>query len=211
MTVQTPLAWKPKEGLLALWAAWEKLHGEAQRPAVRRLRKSAIARFDELGFPGPRNEEWRFTNLAPVLKTPLALPAGETTLTHADVARLVPTTPEAAVYVFVNGRLQSRLSTPRPLPQGVVVADLTAALHSHAELVEQHLGRQAKFDQHSFVALNTALFVGGAFVFVPAGVAVATPVHLVFISEAAGEPALVAPRSLIWAGLPAHRRHRDQR
>jgi len=203
MSVQTPLTWKPKEGLLALWAAWEKEHGETLRPAVRRLKKSAIARFDELGFPGPRNEEWRFTQLGPVLKTPLALPAAETALTQGDVARLVPATPEAAVYVFVNGRLQPRLSQSGPLPAGVVVADLATALVAHADLVEHHLGRQAKFDQHPFVALNTALFVGGAFVVVPAGVTVEMPLHLIFISDAAGEPVLAAPRSVIWIGNQA--------
>jgi Fe-S cluster assembly protein SufD len=52
-------------------AAFERLEKDLSRvgsPAVHRLRKAALARFAELGFPGPRDEEWRFTSVGPLLR-----------------------------------------------------------------------------------------------------------------------------------------------
>ena len=37
---------------------------------LRQLRQAAIERFGLLGFPTTHNEEWKYTNLAPFLKTP---------------------------------------------------------------------------------------------------------------------------------------------
>ncbi len=45
-------------------------------PAVHRLRKAAMARFIEMGFPGPRDEEWRFTPIAPLARVPFELASG---------------------------------------------------------------------------------------------------------------------------------------
>jgi Fe-S cluster assembly protein SufD len=44
----------------------------AQEPAapwLQELRDAAFHRFTELGFPTTRNEEWRFTNVAPIART----------------------------------------------------------------------------------------------------------------------------------------------
>ena len=37
---------------------------------LRGIRRSAIERFEALGFPTQRHEEWKFTNLAPLLRVP---------------------------------------------------------------------------------------------------------------------------------------------
>src|SRR5205823_3158752 len=53
---------------------FEALERQPAPPALQRLRKAAVARFAELGFPGPRDEEWRFTPLAPLVQTAFRLP-----------------------------------------------------------------------------------------------------------------------------------------
>lgn len=187
-----------KEHFLALWSEWEKRNGEAVPPWLRRLKKAAIARFSELGFPGARNEDWRFTNLAPVIKGrfKLASPEPGAQAEQSACERLFPATPEAAVFVFINGHLVNPAAT-KALPAGVIVTDLAHAVLTHGDLVSQCLGRQARFENHPFVALNTAFFDDGAFVYVPAGVELGTPIHLVFCSVAAGGSILTAPRTLI--------------
>jgi Fe-S cluster assembly protein SufD len=50
------------------------------------------------------------------------------------------------------------------------------------------------------MALNTAFFQDGAFIRVPAGIAVATPIHLLFISTGKETGATSHPRNLIIAG-----------
>ena len=38
-------------------------------PWVQALREAAFQRFAELGFPTTHDEEWRFTNVAPIART----------------------------------------------------------------------------------------------------------------------------------------------
>src|SRR6266566_10046446 len=49
-------------------------NGASGAPAwLRRLREGAIARFTELGFPTMKQEEWRFTSVAPIAERQFAL------------------------------------------------------------------------------------------------------------------------------------------
>jgi Fe-S cluster assembly protein SufD len=71
------------------------------------------------------------------------------------------------------------------LPEGVVVSTIDQAAETHAELIERHLGSVVAAED-LFVARNGARFQGGAFVYVPAGVAVEQPVLLTATHSAPG-------------------------
>ena len=43
------------------------LNGGKSKP-VHELRKSAISNFSDLQFPTTRDEEWKYTNISPLLK-----------------------------------------------------------------------------------------------------------------------------------------------
>ena len=74
-----------------------------------------------------------------------------------------------AQLVFVNGRYAPELSSLRSLPQGVRVGSLAAVLHAdHRRRTAPGALRQ--YQDHAFVALNTAFMEDGAFVYVPPGV-----------------------------------------
>jgi Fe-S cluster assembly protein SufD len=99
--------------------------------------------------------------------------------------------------VFVNGRLAPEISVPGLLPDGVFVGRLAEALEQDAECVHAFLGRHATFEDHAFTALNTAQFKDGAFVYVPGGMSLQEPIHLVYVTVPQAEPAVTLPRSLI--------------
>jgi Fe-S cluster assembly protein SufD len=86
------------------------------------------------------------------------------------------------------------------LPAGTLVLSLARALREHPGLIVSHLGRYAKFDEHAFTALNTAFFHDGAFIYVPKGVVVEKPIHLLYVSAPHARPQAVHPRNLIVAG-----------
>src|SRR3954471_16901338 len=67
-------------------------------PWLERLRKSAIARFEATGFPTTSEEEWRFTNVAPIAKIPFRLGRGQ----HEAIGQRF-SMPHAVELVFVNG------------------------------------------------------------------------------------------------------------
>ncbi len=188
-----------KDAWLAAFNRQEKDLARRGRPAIQRLRRSAIARFDELGFPTARTEDWRFTSVTPLLRTVFQ----PSTPAHPglDVGALahVAGMDTPCRLVFVNGLYAPDLSALPALPRGVLLSSLAAALDSHAEQVEAHLGRHAHFDENAFTALNTAFFRDGAFLALPRNAVFEQPVYLVFLSTA--ESSQVAHvRNLVVAG-----------
>jgi Fe-S cluster assembly protein SufD len=71
------------------------------------------------------------------------------------------------------------------LPDGVIVTSLERAAEEYPELVERYLGAVVA-DHDLFVARNEAGFRGGAFIYVPPGVALERPILLTAIQAAAG-------------------------
>jgi Fe-S cluster assembly protein SufD len=165
---------------------------------MRRLeetRAAAARRFAELGFPTPRDEEWRFTNVAPIANTRFAEAPACERLPEEARARAETLGWGGLRLVFVNGRLAPELSASR-LPKGVLAGSLVAANGT----AEQHLARYARYDEHAFVAWNTASFRDGAYVEIPKGVVLEEPIELLFLTVGAGEPVVAHPRALIVAG-----------
>ncbi|HZE05465.1 MAG TPA: SufD family Fe-S cluster assembly protein, partial [Solirubrobacteraceae bacterium] len=81
------------------------------------------------------------------------------------------------------------------LPEGVIVAPIERAAEEHGELLRRHLGSLVGPGDDVFVALNDAGFRRGAFVYVPRGVAVQTPISLASVQAASGT--LLNTRTLV--------------
>lgn len=179
---------------------WFEEH--ARKPAwIFPMRKAGMARFAELGFPTLQDEDWRFTNLAPLAKLPFkpvfeSSPDGLTSKTleqfafgHLDAIRLV----------FVNGHFIPELSSAPTWPDGIKIKSLAVALVEEGDLLEKHLGRYAQDAGNAFSALNSAFFQDGAFIHIPAGKVVDRPILLNFISTATQSGTTITPRNLVIA------------
>ena len=171
-----------------------------------RLRESAFDSFEQLGFPTTDEEEWKYTNVAPIAKGKFALSSLESQddARTLDAAQLEPFLYEEARLnrlVFVNGIYSAELSSLDALPEGVVAANLSDALHGDlAEVLREQLARSADYNKNAFTALNTAFINGGAFVFIPKDVRVESPIHLLFLSTRRSEESTVTfPRALVVA------------
>jgi Fe-S cluster assembly protein SufD len=150
---------------------------------VHQIRKAAISRFAELGFPTTQHEEWKYTSVAPIVKVPFMTadnqPGG---LTKESLSLHTLGQAACAQLVFVNGRYSPALSSIGSLPDGVKAGSLATALSADPAAVEPYLARHAGYQGHPFVALNTAFIQDGAFVSIPKGKVVETPIHLLFVS-----------------------------
>jgi len=165
-------------------------------------RKVGRVRFAELGLPTLRDEDWRFTNVAPIAKMifePRLEPAHHG-VTEKVLSQFPFTTLAGGKLAFVNGQFAPELSSLATLPEGVKVMSMAAALAKVPALVEPHLFRHARTETNAFTALNTAFFEDGAFIYVPAGQAVTEPIHLLFVSTAKDRGTTAHPRNLIVAG-----------
>lgn len=64
--------------------------------------------------------------------------------------------------------------------QGVLFLDMSTALHEHAELFRRYFGTVIPAHDNKFAALNSAVWSGGSFVYVPAGVHIDLPLQAYF-------------------------------
>ena len=181
---------------------------------VERVRREALDRFCERGFPTPRDEDWKYTNVRPIERRAFRLDpaggggaAGDGGEPPAARGGLLAGLAPAARLVFVNGRLAA---PARPggaaeaggdaLPEGVRVESLADVLASSPERVEPHLSGPDGDDP--FAALNHAFLGGGAVIAVPRGVRVERPIELAFVAR--GESDVAShPVVLVLAGEEA--------
>jgi len=192
---------KATDGHLAKFE--QRFQKETAEPAwILPLRRAGISRFAEIGFPTLNDEDWRYTNVAPIAKLPFR-PVFKSTaegFTRETIAQFTFGSLPAIRLVFINGHFAESLSTQPPLPPGITVCSLAHALATQPALVEQQLGRHHQGQENAFAALNTAFFLDGGFVHVPAGQVLETPLHLLFISTGKESGTTSHPRNLLVIG-----------
>jgi Fe-S cluster assembly protein SufB len=64
--------------------------------------------------------------------------------------------------------------------QGVIFLDMDSALREHEDLVKQYFGTIIPSNDNKFAALNTAVWSGGSFIYVPKGVHIDLPLQAYF-------------------------------
>jgi Fe-S cluster assembly protein SufD len=176
-------------------AAKGKLPGDRK---VAALRDAAAARFDALGLPHRRVEEWKYTDLRALLRDarPLAGAPDQVSTKRAEQAGKLIGDMDVRRVVFVDGAFAPDLSDLGDFSPGLTIRSMAEALTAGDPIVAQHLGKVAPPDREGVVELNTALMRDGALIHVAAGATVERPIHLVF--AATGEkPASVFTRSLV--------------
>ena len=64
--------------------------------------------------------------------------------------------------------------------QGVIFCDMSTAVRDHADLVKKYFATVIPAHDNKFAALNSAVWSGGSFVYVPAGVRIEMPLQAYF-------------------------------
>ena len=186
-------------------AEWERARQRregASGETVERVREAAWHRFLSLGFPTTRDEDWRFTSVAPIAERSFTLAAPPTSDPRdVDVGAFRLSGEVATELVFVDGHYVPALSRLEGLPPGSRVESLRAALAADPGAIDQYLARIAPFERHAFVALNTAFLGEGACIQLPPRVVLQQPIHLLFLSadSSVSQPVMVHPRVLVVA------------
>jgi Fe-S cluster assembly protein SufD len=158
------------------------------------LREKASERYEQLDFPTTHDEEWKYTNISPILKVPYQQTAGPAGVTGELIEPFTFEESRQTQLVFINGRFSSELSNLSGLADGIIVSNLANALAEHPKLVSGYLGAYAGYQDEVFTALNTAQISDGAFIYVSK--IIENPIHLLFFSTGA-EPFVSHPRVLI--------------
>jgi len=157
---------------------------------LRQGRQAAFERFLKQGFPTTRDEEWRFTSVAPIAaepfgRAPAAVPS------KSDIAPFLFEGVEAQI-VVVNGRVSKALSSFDALPDGVSVQTLAES--------------RSGFDwseRGPFADLNSAFFEDVVSIVVAPKAIVTEPIHVIALAVVESQPAIVLPKIVIHVGEAA--------
>ena len=171
----------------------------ATSPWLAALRHDAIERFKEIGFPTPRLEAWKYTDLRRMLRTEFALASNSPTALAAPQLDtwLLAGTPH--LLVFIDGVFAPAHSAIGALPSGVRLEPLGAVLATDPAALEQHLGRIVGLKTAATASLNTAFMGDGAVLRLDPGAVIEHPVQLLFVSTG-GASTVAYPRNLVVAG-----------
>jgi Fe-S cluster assembly protein SufD len=178
--------------------------GNPQSAWVELLRDSAMDRFESLGFPTVKEEEWKYTNPAELAKTDFE-PAQMDHVAALDIkleSTGLVSYPETAhsQLVVVNGFLRNDLSATEGLGN-IVAIDLSTAITDarYAKTVREYLARNAGYVDSGFTALNTAFINSGVFILIPKNTKLDVPLQITFLSDPQRPNSASFPRALIIA------------
>jgi Fe-S cluster assembly protein SufD len=192
-----------KQYYAAIFKKFNAVPGQSDS-AIEILRRRAGEWFAENGFPDPRDEEWRFTDISPIRGIDFQIAAPEVTpnIMTADIQPFLFENGELTRLVFVNGRYDAALSSVDALPPQATLLNLQEAMRKDPKTVVSHLGRYVDWQKNSFAALNAAMPADGAFLQVADSAVIEKPILLLFITIPTAKPA-VFPRNLFVIGKNA--------
>jgi Fe-S cluster assembly protein SufD len=159
-----------------------------------KLRRQAFEAYLELDFPTTRNEDWRFTNVAPFLRSHLKLSSAPAQLPSEIARGFTKPDGESWQIVFLDGRYIKELSS---IPSNFFVGNLSEA--GKQDSAWEYLGQIVPFDRNTFTAWNTAFFSDAALVIIPDGFVEKKPIQISFVNSAQ-EDAVIFPRVLVVVG-----------
>ncbi|NOT35459.1 MAG: Fe-S cluster assembly protein SufD [Candidatus Eisenbacteria bacterium] len=192
-------------------SAWATRAAEAARTAgepewALERRRIAAAHMKSLGFPRRDDELWRRTDfrsletalprLDPFASVPPARNLDD--LPAALLERLAGDTTASALIVQRGGTVVLTQTHPELQKQGVIVCSMDRAIRDHADKLRPELGSALAPDYDWYVAASEAVRTGGAFVWVPDGVAAEVPVRIMHWHEGAGS--VTMPRTVVHVG-----------
>ena len=188
------------EKYISLFHANKAVLDEGSSPLFNRMREVAIKRFERVGVPGFKNENYKYTNLERVFDKEYShvFQYEKVDVDLNDIFRCDVPQMDTSTILLINGWYYER-NQQLELPEGVVVGSIQQVANEKPELIENFLNRQAALSDDPLVALNTAFAKDGFVLYVPDHVVIEKPIQVINLMRA--EDAVFATqRNLIIAG-----------
>ncbi|MDR8391044.1 Fe-S cluster assembly protein SufD [Aliifodinibius sp. S!AR15-10] len=151
-------------------------------------------------FPQPKDEDWRFISLRELYQDNYkAADELKDQVESVDFSNYLLPEAEKSRLVFINGEFSEEHSNVDALPKGVKAGNLASFAAKDDKQIKKHLNQYADFEDDIFTSFNNAFLQDGAFIYVPEGVEVEAPVHILFVQTDAPENYFVTPRCLVVA------------
>ncbi len=144
------------------------------------LRRKAFDYFTENGFPTVKNEDWKYTNVAPIAKENFQIGETSADFSSENIAQFVVDESKQSVLVFTNGAFDKELSNLEAAKDATILSFSDSA---EDEIFKAKLGSLVGFEKNGFAALNTAFIGEGVFIYLPKNVKIDAPIQLLFFTD----------------------------
>jgi Fe-S cluster assembly protein SufD len=172
-----------------------ELNGQAKKP-VHKVRQEAFKVFEKSGFPTKRDEEWKYTNLKPILKPDYRIfsRGDSSALEFKDIKKYFLSDIDSYKLVFVDGIFSSWLS--ETTHEKFDICTLSSMLERYDDITEKYFNKALPSNE-ALSAVNTAFAKEGAFIRIKKGQTVEKPVQLIFFTSKQDKEVMLQPRNLI--------------
>ena len=164
---------------------------------LREARRDAFGTFERVGFPTMKDEDWHFTNVAPIAEKIFRTPGVAADVSPAVIERFNHHQDWHTI-VIANGRVVSGVEGA-VLPAGLTVSTLEDEIAADSDLIKRHLCKLAPAESGSFTALNAAMASDGVVIRVAADAVIEKPIHLLFVADPGAHGAAINSRNLVFA------------
>ena len=165
---------------------------------LKQLREQSLTKFNQLGVPTTHDEDWKYTNIAPVVKRKYTLVQDGN---FSEKEQLSPyLDPREINIVLVNGIFSSELSNLKGLPKGIRILTWQEALTNAETDLSQYFNTHEINKGTAFAALNQALANDGVVIKIEDKTIVENLIHIVSVTSFSGPDLITFPRTLILAG-----------
>lgn len=171
-----------------------ELNGQAKTP-IHKIRQDAFKRFEKMGFPTKRDEEWKYTNLKPILKHDYRVfPGDDNTVDFSQVKKYFLSDVDTYKLVFVDGIFSSWLS--ETTHEKFDVCTFSSMLNKYSDVAEKYFNTALPAHE-SLSAVNTAFAKEGAFIRIKKNQTADKPIQLIFFTTEHGHEVMTQPRNLV--------------
>ena len=161
--------------------------GAGDGRSLEELRADAERIFEQSELPVWRRSGFWTTTFAELILEALATRDHQQDMgVPAFVTNAIPERPRAGRIVQLDSSVVQVELDPSLAERGVIFCSLEQAADEHRELFEQWYSKRLTIDRHKLEAANAAFWSGGAFLYVPDGLAVEDPFEVVYAIGGAG-------------------------
>ncbi|MFI5009557.1 MAG: SufB/SufD family protein [Solirubrobacterales bacterium] len=162
--------------------------GAGEGRTLAELREAALAAYESLELPVWRRSGFWTTSFEDLDIEALQVRhhASGPEQVPQIVSDTIPERPRAGRLVQRDGSVVHVELDPALAAKGVVLCALEDAAHQHPEVFSQWYSKRLTYDRNKLEAANAALWSGGAFLHVPAGVVIEEPFEIVYAIDGAG-------------------------
>lgn len=164
---------------------------------LKNIRSDALHILSEQGFPHKKHEDWKYTNVQPILEQEYTLQTDVyTSVMPKDVLQSFLVESVSCQIVFINGRFSNELSQLKHDESWFEINSLAQVIADKPDSIQPYLVKITATGLSGFNALNTASIIDGLYLHINENVQLKDPIHVLYLT-AESENLMVLPRNLI--------------